>query len=166
MPSFSLPELSGDFLELAGAFFWAAHLLIVGWLSPRTGATRLAFVQFAFCSVLSLAVATAIETVTAEGLFLALLPILYGGLLSVGIAYTLQVVAQKNAHPAHAAIILSLESVFAALGGWMLLGETLSMRGIAGCVLMLSGMLVSQLQSYIFRPPLRRQTYSAPQQAS
>jgi len=146
----------GDFLELAGAFFWAAHLLIIGWLSPKTGATRLAFIQFAVCSVLSLIVAFAVETVTVQGLYQAAIPILYGGMLSVGVAYTLQVVAQKHAHPAHAAIILSLESVFAALGGWMMLGETLSVRGIAGCALMLSGMLVSQLQAYIINPAIRR----------
>jgi drug/metabolite transporter (DMT)-like permease len=63
----------------------------------------------------------------------------------VGIAYTLQVVAQRYAHPAHAAVLLSLESVFAAIGGWLMLDETLSFRALSGCALMLSGMLVSQL---------------------
>jgi len=73
------------------------------------------------------------------------MPILYGGVLSVGVAYTLQVVAQREAHPAHASILMSLEAVFAALGGWMVLGETLSLRGGVGCAFMLTGMLLSQL---------------------
>ena len=71
--------------------------------------------------------------------------ILYGGLISVGVAYTLQIVAQQDAKPAHAAIILSLEAVFAVIGGWLLLGEVLSIRGIIGCFLMLAGMVLSQL---------------------
>ena len=76
------------------------------------------------------------------------MPILYGGVLSVGVAYTLQVVAQREAHPAHASILMSLEAVFAALGGWMVLGETLSLRSGVGCALMLAGMLLSQLWAF------------------
>jgi len=75
----------------------------------------------------------------------AWLPIAYGGVFSVGIAYSLQIVAQKNAHPTHAAIILSLESLFAAVGGFLLLGERFDAVQITGCVLMLAGMVVSQL---------------------
>ena len=135
----------GDLLELAGAFFWAAHVLIVGWLAPRVPSTRLAFLQFAACSLLSLATAALFESVRLGAILQAALPILYGGALSVGVAYTLQVVAQRNAHPAHAAILLSLEAVFAALGGWLLLDETLTPRGLFGCALMLAGMLLSQL---------------------
>jgi drug/metabolite transporter (DMT)-like permease len=141
----------GDFLELAGAFFWAGHVLIIGWLSPRIDPIKLAFFQYAACSFLSLITAVITEVITLHGLFLATIPIAYGGLISVGIAYTLQVVAQRYAHPAHAAIILSLEAVFAALGGWLILGETLSARGLLGCSLMLGGMLLSQLRTYIFR---------------
>ena len=135
----------GDVLELIGAFFWAGHVHIIGWLSRRIHPLRIAFVQFLTCSLLSLAAAVWLEEMTWGGIESALLPILYGGLMSVGIAYTLQVVAQKEAHPAHAAIILSLEAVFAALGGWMLLGELLSLRGLIGCALMLAGMLLSQM---------------------
>jgi drug/metabolite transporter (DMT)-like permease len=135
----------GDLLELIGAFFWAGHVLLIGWLSPRTDSLKLAFFQYAACSVLSLFTAAMIETITLAGISAAAVPILYGGVMSVGIAYTLQVVAQKSAHPAHAAILLSLEAVFAALGGWVLFGETLSLRGGGGCALMLAGMLVSQL---------------------
>ena len=101
--------------------------------------------------LLSLATAVISEVITLHGLFQANIPIIYGGLISVGIAYTLQVVAQREAHPAHAAIILSLEAVFAAVGGWLILDETLSMRGSFGCALMLAGMLLSQLRTYIFR---------------
>ncbi len=136
----------GDLLELAGAFFWAGHVLIIGWLSPRIHPIQLAFFQYAACSALSLTAAALMEEISASGIYQAGVPILYGGLMSVGIAYTLQVIAQRDAHPAHAAILLSLEAVFAALGGWLLLGETLSVRGVIGCALMLSGMLLSQLR--------------------
>jgi drug/metabolite transporter (DMT)-like permease len=138
----------GDLLELIGAFFWAAHVLIIGWLSPRMDALKLAITQFAACSLLSLLTALAIETITLEGLRQATIPILYGGLGSVGVAYTLQVVAQKEAPPAHAAIFLSLEAVFAAVGGWLLLSEILTARAIFGCGLMLAGMLLSQLWGF------------------
>ncbi len=139
----------GDLLELIGAFFWAGHVLILGWLSPRIESVRLAFFQFAACSILSLITAFLIENNTLSGIYSAAIPILYGGFLSVGIAYTLQVVAQKEAHPAHAAILLSIEAVFAAVGGWLILGETLSGRGILGCALMLAGMLLSQIWLYV-----------------
>lgn len=140
----------GDLLELIGAFFWAGHVLIIGWLSPRINPVKLAFYQFATCSILSLFAALIVESFSFYALYQAALPILYGGLLSVGVAYTLQVVAQRDARPSHAAIILSLEAVFAALGGWIVLGETLTLRGMTGCALMLSGMLSSQLRTYLF----------------
>jgi drug/metabolite transporter (DMT)-like permease len=140
----------GDLLELAGAFFWACHLLVIGWLSPRMPAVRLACLQYACCALLSLATALVFETIAWETIRAAAVPILYGGLASVGIAYTLQVVAQKHAPPAHAAILLSLEAVFAALGGWLMLGEVLSLRALLGCALMLGAMLVSQLHGLAF----------------
>jgi drug/metabolite transporter (DMT)-like permease len=139
----------GDLLVLIGAFFWAAHVLIIGWLSPRINPVKLAFSQYVACSILSLMTAFVIEDITMLSIFQAAIPILYGGLLSVGIAYTLQVVAQRDAHPAHAAILLSLESVFAAIGGWLILGEIISARGLFGCGLMLSGMMLSQLWSLV-----------------
>jgi drug/metabolite transporter (DMT)-like permease len=135
----------GDLLVLIGAFFWAAHVLIIGWLSPRINPIKLAFSQYVACSILSLITACIIEDIKMLSIFQAAIPILYGGLLSVGIAYTLQVIAQRDAHPAHAAILLSLEAVFAALGGWWVLGEIISARGLFGCGLMLAGMMLSQL---------------------
>ncbi len=135
----------GDLLELIGAFLWAVQILIVGWLSPKADPLKLAFVEFSVCSFLSLVTAFIAEKIVLQSLVQAAIPILYGGVLSVGVAFTLQVVAQRNAHPAHAAIIFSLESVFAALGGWLLLNETIGLRGLTGCTLMLSGMLLSQL---------------------
>jgi drug/metabolite transporter (DMT)-like permease len=135
----------GDLLVLIGAFFWAGHVLLIGWLSPRQDPLKLAFIQYAVCSAISLAVSAAIEPNTTAGYLSAAIPILYGGVLSVGVAYTLQVVAQKEARPAHAAIILSLETVFAALGGWLILGEILTPRGLTGCALMFAAMLASQL---------------------
>lgn len=148
----------GDFLVLLGAFVWAGHVLLIGWFSPKISALRLSFIQFMVCSALSLAAAAAFETVTAAGLASAAPAILYGGLGSVGIAYTLQVVAQKHAKPAHAAIILCMESPFAALGGWLILNERMTGRALAGCGLMLLGMILSQLYPQFFargkgRPP-------------
>lgn len=143
--SASLSISAGDLLEIIGAVFWAVHVIVIGWLSPRTDTVRLAITQFAVCSLLSLATAFVIETVSLGAIRLAAIPILYGGLLSVGVAYTLQVVVQRRAHPSHAAIILSLEAAFAALGGWVILDETLSLRAGAGCALMMGGMLLSQL---------------------
>jgi drug/metabolite transporter (DMT)-like permease len=145
----------GDFLELAGALFWAAHVLIIAWLSPRMYPLKLALMQFTTCSALSLFTAAVYEDIGLQAVLQAAIPILYGGALSVGIAYTLQVVAQRNAHPAHAAILLSLESVFAAIGGWIVLGETLSYRGLMGCGLMLAGMLLSQLWGLIHIPAVK-----------
>jgi len=144
----------GDGLVLIGAFFWAGHVLVIGWLSGRhIEPVLLACLQFIVCALLSLVVAVATEPMTLNGLWGGALPILYGGLLSVGVAYTLQVVAQRDAPPAHAAIILSLETVFAALGGWLLLNEILPGRGLLGCALMFAGMLLSQLGLGRAAPP-------------
>jgi drug/metabolite transporter (DMT)-like permease len=151
----------GDFLVLLGAFFWAGHVLLIGWMSPRMDSLKLAFTQFAACSVLSLLTAIGFETITVAGIVGAALPIFYGGALSVGVAYTLQVVAQRKAPPAHAAILLSLEAVFAAIGGWVVLGETLTGRGFLGCSLMLAGMLLSQLWGLVRLYPVKIGTGSA-----
>jgi drug/metabolite transporter (DMT)-like permease len=146
----------GDLLELLGAFFWAGHILLIDHLTnKKVNALKLACTQYAVCSLLSLAAALGLETINPAGLREAAIPILYGGILSVGIAYTLQIFGQKHAQPAPAAIIMSLETVFAALGGAIVLHEGLGARGLVGCALMFAGMLLSQLQSLIGRRPGR-----------
>lgn len=135
----------GDLLVLISALFWAIHVQLIAWLSQKFDSLLLSLYQFVFCSVFSWLAAVQWETIHLTGIKGALYPLLYTGILSVGIAYTLQVVAQKRAHPGHAAIILSLESVFAVLGGYLILAETIPLRGIMGCILMLTGMVVSQL---------------------
>ena len=137
----------GDAFELAGAVFWALHILCIDHYVKRTDALELSFWQFFFCAVLSTGAALWLESGSASRAGEALLPILYSGVVSVGLAYTLQVVAQKDALPSHAALILSLETVFAALGGALILGENLGVRGYAGCALMFTGTLLSQLPS-------------------
>lgn len=137
----------GDWLELIGAFCWAAHILVIDKLSRTTDALKLSLSQIATCSILSLAVAAVTEQVELAGIAQAIVPLLYGGICSVGIAYTLQIVGQKNAHPTQAAIILSMETVFAAIGGWLILGEQLGPQGVLGCAFMLAGMLLPQLRS-------------------
>ncbi len=144
----------GDLLVLISAFFWAGHVLLIGWLAPRTDSLKLASAQFAICSLLSFLTALAIETISLSSIWQAAVPILYGGLGSVGIAYTLQVIAQRDAHPAHSAIILSLEGLFAAIGGWLLLSEVLSLRSLLGCSLMLAGMLFSELSGFFSKKKL------------
>ena len=139
----------GDLLEIIGAFFWSVHVLLLARYSNKVGPIRLAFIQFVICSILSMIAAVIFEVITISAILDAAIPILYGGLCSVGIAYTLQVVAQRYAHPAHAAILLSLETVFAALGGWLILSEILSVRALAGCTLMFAGMIFSQLHLII-----------------
>ena len=129
----------GDLLVLVSAIFWAVHVLYTGWLSPRMSAIKLAITQYAVCSVLSLASAFLFEKINFSDIYQAIWPILYGGILSVGIAYTLQIVGQKKAPPTHAAIIMSLEAVFAVIGGVIILSETMTDRKWLGCALMLLG---------------------------
>jgi drug/metabolite transporter (DMT)-like permease len=135
----------GDLLVLASTLFWTCHVLLLAWLSPRTDAIALAFVQNAVCALLSGAVLPLVEHPSLGAIRAAAVPILYGGLLSVGVGFTLQILGQRRAPPAHAALLLSMEAVFAALGGWWLLGERLGARGLAGCALMFGGMLFAQL---------------------
>ena len=137
---------TGDLLVLLGAVFWALHVLVLSVLSPRCPPLRLARDQFFCCAILSLVLALITEEILPAAIARAAGPILFGGLVSVGIGYTLQVVAQQRANPAHAAIILSLETVFAVLGGWLLLDERLGRGALVGCCLMLAGMIVSQVR--------------------
>jgi drug/metabolite transporter (DMT)-like permease len=136
----------GDTLIFIGALFWAFHILVIDHFSGRIDPIQLSALQFLVCGLLSLGVSLIIETPTLSGAIAGWQPILFAGVVSVGIAYTLQVIAQKNAKPSHAAIIMSLEAVFAAIGGVWLLDESLSPRAWLGCGLMLAGMLLSQVR--------------------
>ncbi len=138
----------GDVLNLIGSLFWTAHVLVIGWLSPKVSAIRLSIIQFFITGLISLLLGLILEPISLQALQGAAWAILYTGLMSTGIAYTLQVVAQQWAHSSHAAIILSLEAMFAVLGGWLLLDETLPLRGIVGCGLMLTGMIVAQIRIF------------------
>jgi drug/metabolite transporter (DMT)-like permease len=135
----------GDGLVLFCALVWAVHVLFIGRRSPHADPLRLAATQFAVTAILSLAIGIVREPITVAGLHAATGAILYGGLLSVGVAYTLQVVGQRTAPPAHAGLLLSLEAVFAAIAGAWLLGEQLNPRQFGGCALMLTGIVASQL---------------------
>jgi drug/metabolite transporter (DMT)-like permease len=137
-----------DLLLLFGAFLWSVHILVIDHLTKKLDGLQLSLIQFSTCAALSLAVACGFEKITVTGIHRALIPLLYGGICSVGVAYTLQVMGQRYAKPAHAALVLSLETVFAGLGGFVILHEDLGLRGYLGCVLMLAGMLLSQLPSF------------------
>ena len=136
---------SGDWLQLAGALVWGVHVLLVGALASRHDPLRLAFLQFVTCAAISLLLAGVLEEIDLDAILRAAPAVLYGGVIAVGIGYTLQVVAQKHAIASHAAIILSLEAVFAAIAGALVLDESLSARGYLGCALMFTGMLAAQL---------------------
>lgn len=135
----------GDIYVLIGAFIWAFHVLIIGKYAPIANAIIIAVIQFMICGILSFIFALYAEPLIWDGILKAGIPILYGGLMSVALAFTLQVVAQKNAHPSLAAIILSTEALFAVVGGWLILNESMTFRGIIGCSLMLAGMILAQL---------------------
>lgn len=136
----------GDSMVFLCAVVWTAHVILVGHVAPRTDPIRTAVIQFAICSFLSWIVAFAFEEISIQTIVDAKWSVLYGGIISVGIGYTLQVIAQQKAHPAYATIILSMESVFAVLGGWLLLDEAVTGKIFLGCLLMLGGMIVVQFK--------------------
>jgi len=136
----------GDLLELVGACFWTAHILVVARFGSEMDGIELALGQYLVCSILSLLCALAFEPEPFSGTLGAAVPILYGGIMSTGVGFTLQIIAQRDAHPAHASILMSLESLFAAIGGIIILGEPLTARLALGGALMLIGTIVSQLE--------------------
>jgi drug/metabolite transporter (DMT)-like permease len=156
----------GDGFVLACAVVWAAHVLLIGHLSPRTDPLKLAATQFAVTAVLGMIATLITEEITLQRLVDAKWAILYSGVFSVGIAFTLQVVAQREAPPAHAAILLSLEAVFAATAGWWLLAELLGLRELLGCALMLAGGLVSTLGTRAARAAAGQRCRANPRQSS
>jgi drug/metabolite transporter (DMT)-like permease len=137
----------GDGLELIGAGLWALHVILIDRLAGQVDGLRLALIQYLACGVLSTILGLLLEVHSLEGLRVAWWSVVYGGVVSVGIGYTLQVIGQKDAPPTDAAVVLSLEAVFAALFGWLLLRETLSPQQLLGCGLMLTGMLLAQFSA-------------------
>jgi drug/metabolite transporter (DMT)-like permease len=135
----------GDILVLAGSFFWALHILVIGRFAAAIDPVELSAGQFAVCGLWSFAASLIFEPAPYAGLFAAAIPILYGGLLSCGVAFTLQIVAQRTAPPSHASILLAMEGLFGAVGGILLLGEPLTLRLLSGGALMLAAAILSQL---------------------
>ena len=126
-----------DIYILIGAVFWAGHVQIIGWLSSRYNAISIAVGQYFVCTGLSIIAAGFYETIIWADILAAWKPIVFAGILSTGIAFTLQIIAMRNSKPTHAAIVMSLETVFAAVGGWLILNELMSGRHIIGGTLML-----------------------------
>jgi len=143
---------SGDLFVLCSAFFWAIHVQLLGYLAKRLNPLSLACIQFFACGLLALIAAFFTETISLETIKQAAWAICYGGVMSVGVAFSIQVISQRTCPPAHAAIIMSMEAVFAALAGWAILGESLNARQLFGCALMLAGMLAVQLISLQKQP--------------
>ena len=141
----SLSISSGDLLVLGSAFVWAVQVLLASYYSIRVNVIKLAVIQFALTGTLSLIISLFVENYNFNNIYDALWPLLYGGFMSVALAFTLQLIAQKKANPAHAAIILSTESVFAAIGGWLILNEKLTPTETMGALLMFSGVMLSQI---------------------
>ncbi len=137
----------GDLLVLIGCIFWAIHILFIDHFTKIVDAIKLSSIQFATCAILSICSALLFEDISMTAISQAGTAILFGGIVSVGIGYTLQAVGQRDAKPFAAAIILSMESVFGALGGVLFLGERMTARGYLGCTLIFVAIIVSQIKS-------------------
>ncbi|MDY3250531.1 MAG: DMT family transporter [Candidatus Choladocola sp.] len=136
---------TGDFLVLLCAFVFAVHILVIDYFSPKVDGVRMSCIQFFVCGILSGAAMLITEKPDLTAIFQAWMPILYAGVMSCGVAYTLQIVGQKGMDPTVASLILSLESVVSVLAGWLLLGQKLSQRELFGCVLMFGAIILAQL---------------------
>ncbi|WP_415929942.1 DMT family transporter [Zhenpiania hominis] len=137
----------GDLLVLLCAFAFSIHILVIDYFAPRTDGVALSCIQFFVCGILSLFPMFLAETPVWFAILDCWIPILYAGVLSCGVAYTLQILAQKHTDPTVASLLLSLESVFAAIAGAIILHEQLAPRELAGCVLMFAAIIIAQLPS-------------------
>lgn len=135
----------GDLLVLLCAFVFAVHILVIDYFSPKTDGVRLSCIQFLVCGVLSGICMMIAEQPDMGAILQAWMPVLYAGVMSCGVAYTLQIIGQKGMDPTVASLILSLESVVSVLAGWALLGQSLSARELFGCVLMFGAIILAQL---------------------
>ena len=137
----------GETQVLIGAFFWAVHVQVIGSANKRNlNPIKLALVQYLVCVALNFLLSLLYETFLFEQVIHASGAILYAGIVSVGIAFTSQVIAQKKVDPSRAAIILNLEAVFAVLAGWLFFTELLTVKEWLGCGLMFLGMILSQMK--------------------
>ena len=136
---------TGDIVLLAGSVFWAGHIIAIDKLIHNISPIKFAMFQALFCGIYNMFFAVFTETVTFSDIYSAGLELLYCGICSSGIAYTCQILGQKDADPTIAPIILSTESLFGVLGGVLIDGETMSSRGYAGCALVFAGVILSQL---------------------
>lgn len=136
-----------DVILLLCAASFAVQILCVDHFSPKVDPVKLSCIQFLVCSLLSFLMMVLTEHPSMAAVMTAWQPILYAGILSCGVAYTLQVVAQTSLNPVIASLIMSLESVISAIAGWLVLGQHLSGREIAGCVVMFAAIILAQLPS-------------------
>lgn len=141
--SFQLSLADGMLLLCAVAY--TGHIMVVDHFSRHTDCVKMSCIQFAVTALLCLLGALLFETVTLAAIRSCLIPILYAGVLSAAVGYTLQILAQRDAEPAIASLLMSMESVFAVLAGWIILGDALSLRELAGCALMMSAIILAQL---------------------
>lgn len=146
----------GDFLVLICALCFSVQILLVDHFSPKTDGVKLACLEFFTCGVLSALMMFITETPTWASILNAWLPILYAGLFSSAIGYTLQIVAQKNVPPTAASLLMSLESVFSVLAGWVILGQAMTGRELLGCVLVFAAVLLAQIPVSAFRKLLKK----------
>lgn len=134
-----------DIMLLLCALAFSFHILVVDYFSPKVDGVKMSCIQFLVCGVLSAVGMLFTETPDISNIQAAWLPLLYAGLLSCGVGYTLQIVGQKGINPVIASLIMSLESVISALAGWVILGQVLSPKEILGCVLMFVAIIITQI---------------------
>ena len=134
-----------DLMLLFSAFLYGVHILVVNYYSLRVNPIKASCAQFFVVGVLSLFLMLFFEEPTISAIISCKVPILYAGILTCGVAYTLQIFGQKNTYPVVATLIFSLESVFAVLGGVLILHETMCLKEILGCVFMISAVLISNI---------------------
>ena len=135
----------GDIYVFIGALLFTVHILVIDYFAPRTDGVKMSCIQFFVAGILSMFPMAAFETTTVEGIMRSWGPLLYAGVLSCGVAYTLQIIGQKNMNPTVASLILSLESCISVLAGWAILGEQLSVREGVGCILMFVAIVLAQI---------------------
>ena len=135
----------GDFQVFICALLFSLHILVIDYFSPRTDGVKMSCIQFFVCGILSGIAMLFTEEPHLADIFAAWIPILYAGIMSCGVAYTLQIVGQKGMNPTVASLILSLESCISVLAGWLILGQKLSVRELSGCLIMFGAIILAQL---------------------